>query len=112
MLLKFLGDIGVYLPEKDAIKFTALSGGDALDCFVTRSALDALGCDPKDRPEILVDRFEHNRALLERAAVKKYHRSRPGSPVSLECIDLQGLSQDLTRGLPCGFSRRSFDMEG
>ena len=112
MLLRFIGDSGVYFPERDAIRFTALAGGDALGCFVTRSALQAIGCAGGDRAEILVDRFESNRALVELAATVKYRRSRPGSAIELEGRDLAGLSQDLTRRLKRSFSGQSFDMEG
>jgi hypothetical protein len=112
MLLRFLGEIGVYIPERDAIQFTALSGGDLLDCYVTRSALEVIGCDQRDRAESLVDRFQDHRALIELAATVKDRRSRPGSILKLEGPDLQGLSQDLTQRLRPGFSPKSFDMEG
>src|SRR5206468_1164677 len=72
VLLRFLGEASIYLPDRDAIKFTALSGGDALDCFVTRSALEVIGCTASDGPQALIARFQQNRALLELAATVKY----------------------------------------
>ena len=112
MLLRFLGEAGIYFPDRDALKFTALSGGDALDCFVTRSALEVIGCTPSDRPETLVARFQANRALMELAATVKYQRSPAGSVIELEAGDLQDLSQDLTRRLTPSRPGKTFDMEG
>lgn len=112
MLLRFLGEAGIYLPDRDAIKFTALSGGDALDCFVTRSALEMIGCTAGDGPRALIARFQQNRALLELAATVKYQRSPAGSVIELEVGDLHDLSQDLTRRLTPSGPRKTFDMEG
>lgn len=112
VLLRFLGEAGIYLPDRDAIKFTALSGGDALDCFVTRSALDVIGCAATDRPAALIARFQHNRALMELAATVKYQRSPAGSVIALEADDLRDLSQDLTRRLAPSRPGKTFDMEG
>ena len=112
MLLRFLGEAGIYFSERDVIKFTALSGGDALDCFVTRSALEVIGCTPDDRTEVLIARFQQNRALMELAATVKYQRSPAGSVIELEASDLQDLSQDLTRRLTPSRPGKTFDMEG
>jgi hypothetical protein len=112
VLLRFLGEAGIYLPDRDAIKFTALSGGDALGCFVTRSALEVIGCTPSDRPEALIARFQQNRALMELAATVKYQRSPAGSIIELEAGDFQDLSQDLTRRLTPSRPGKTFDMEG
>ena len=112
MLLRFLGEAGIYLPDRDSIKFTALSGGDALDCYVTRSVLEVIGCGAKDPTDRLVARFQQNRPLIELAATAKYERSRPGSAIELEAKDLQGLSQDLTRRLAHRRPGKTFDMEG
>jgi hypothetical protein len=110
--LRFLGEAGIYLPDRDAIKFTALSGGDALDCYATRSALEVIGCNAGDRPETLIKRFQQSRALLELAATTKYRRSPAGSVIELEAADFQDLSQDLTRGLTPSRPGKKFDMEG
>jgi hypothetical protein len=112
VLLRFLGEAGVYFPDRDAIKFTALSGGDALDCFVTRSALEVIGCVAGERPATMIARFQQNRALLELAATVKYQRSPAGSIIELEAGDLQDLSQDLTRRLTPSRPGKTFDMEG
>jgi hypothetical protein len=112
VLLRFLGEAGVYLPDRDAVKFTALSGGDALDCFVTRSALEVIGCTARDGTQALLARFQQNRALMELAATVKYQRSPAGSVIELEAGDLQDLSQDLTRRLTPSRPGKTFDMEG
>ena len=112
MLLRFLGEAGIYLPDRDAVKFTALSGGDALECYVNRSALEVIGCNAGDGPQTLVVRFQQNRALLELAATVKYRRSPAGSMIVLEAGDLQDLSQDLTRRLTSSRPGKTFDMEG
>lgn len=75
MSLQFIGETGVYLPRKDAIRITALTVGSHIGCFATRSALEAIGCTPNDPPRKLVDRFEENRLLFEIAALIKYRRS-------------------------------------
>ena len=75
MALQFVGETGVYLPERDAIRITALTVGAHIGCFATRSALKAIGCSPNDPPQQLVDRFEQNRLLIELAAMIKFRRS-------------------------------------
>jgi hypothetical protein len=75
MSLQFLGETGVYLPQKDAIRITALTAGAHIGCFATRSALSAIGCSRDDPPRKLVDRFEQNRLSFEIAAMIKYRRS-------------------------------------
>ena len=75
MSLQFIGETGVYLPHKDAIRITALTVGAHIGCLATRSALSAIGCTRADTPRDLVDRFEQNRVLFEIAAMIKYRRS-------------------------------------
>ena len=75
MSLQFLGETGVYLPQKDAIRITALTVGAHIGCLATRSALSAIGCTREDTPRALIDRFEQNRLLFEIAAMIKYRRS-------------------------------------
>jgi hypothetical protein len=75
MSLQFLGEMGVYLPQKDAVRITALTVGSHIGCFATRSALETIGCTPEDPPRKLIDRFEENRLLFEIAAMIKYRRS-------------------------------------
>jgi hypothetical protein len=74
-MLQFVGETAVYLPQKDAIRITALTVGAHIGCFATRSALSAIGCSRADTPRDLVDRFEKNRLLFEIAAMIKYRRS-------------------------------------
>jgi hypothetical protein len=74
MSLQFLGETGVYLPQKDAVRITALTVGSHIGCFATRSALEAIGCTREDSPRTLVDRFEQNRLLFVIAAMIKYRR--------------------------------------
>src|SRR3569623_722387 len=74
-MLQFLGETGVYLPQKDAIRITALTVGAHIGCLATRSALRAIGCTSQDSPRDLVDRFEKNRLSFEIVAMIKYRRS-------------------------------------
>ena len=74
MSLQFIGETGVYLPHKDAIRITALTVGSHIGCLATRSALEAIGCTREDPPRKLIDRFEQNRVLFEIAAMIKYRR--------------------------------------
>jgi hypothetical protein len=71
-MLKFVGDIGLYLPDRDAIKFTALDGKTVVGCFAGASALAALGGSENDGPKELVDRFHIYRNLLERVVRSKW----------------------------------------
>ena len=75
MSLQFIGETGVYLPQKDAIRITALTPGAHIGCLATRSALSAIGCTSADTPRDLVERFEQNRLTFEIAAMIKYRRS-------------------------------------
>lgn len=75
MSLRFIGDVGVYFPDRDAIRITALCGDAPVACYAMRSALAELGCavgDPLDR---LVERFEEGRKIIELAAMVKYRRT-------------------------------------
>lgn len=65
-MLKFVGDIGLYLPGKDAIRFSALDRKTVIGCYIDGSALAALGGNPADSPMQLVDRFHRYRGLFER----------------------------------------------
>ena len=75
MPLRFIGDIGIYFPDRDAIKITALSGDAPVDCYAMRSALTEIGCAFGDPLHRLVDRFEQHRNLIELAAMVKYRRT-------------------------------------
>ena len=81
MSLRFIGDIGIYFPDRDAIKITALSGAEPVDCYAMRSALAEIGCVPGDPLERLIDRFQEHRDVIELAAMVKYRRSALRSSV-------------------------------
>ena len=72
MPLQFLGEVGVYIPKRDAVKFTALHGNDPVACYAKRSALMAFGCHAYDDPMTILRVFEKNRAVLEHSAALKH----------------------------------------
>ncbi len=92
MALEFLAEVGVYMPRRDAVKFTALTPSSHIECYTTRSALTAIGCTVSDSPGEIVKRFQENRLSIEIAALIKYRRSTR-QPKSLEIAreDLDGL---------------------
>ena len=75
MSLQFPSETGVYVPRRDAIKFTALTPSSPIPCYMTRSALAAIGCTTSDTPIKLVERFQENRLTVEIAARIKYRRA-------------------------------------
>lgn len=75
-MLRFVGDVGIYLPDRDAIGFTALDGRTPVACRVRRSALTALGCGFQATPQDLVDGFQSMRKFLERIARFKWNTGR------------------------------------
>jgi CheY-like chemotaxis protein len=75
-MLRFVGDVGIYLPDRDSIAFTALDGRMAVACRVRRSALAALGCDFRATPVELVDGFQAVRKFLERVVRFKWNTGR------------------------------------
>ena len=81
MSLQFIGDVGIYFPDRDAIKITALSGHERVDCYAMRSALAEIGCAPHDPMHRLIDRFQERRSVIELAAKVKYRRSALRSAV-------------------------------
>jgi hypothetical protein len=74
MSLQFIGEAGLYLPERDAVKIVAIAGDRVVECYVTRSALDAIGCTSSEPLEIL-KAFEARRIDCEIAALVKYRRA-------------------------------------
>ncbi|MES1151527.1 MAG: DUF1488 family protein [Dongia sp.] len=92
MSLQFPSETGVYVPRRDAIKFTALTPSSPIPCYMTRSALAAIGCTTSDTPIKLVERFQENRLTVEIAALIKYRRAT-AKPRSLDIAgeDLDGL---------------------
>lgn len=75
-MLRFVGDVGIYLPDRDAIVFTALDGRMPVACRVRRSALTALGCSFRATPGELVDGFQSVRKFLERVVRFKWKTGR------------------------------------
>jgi len=75
MSLQFIGDAGVYLPERDAVKITAIAGDSVIDCYVTRSALEAIGCRSTDQAHHISAKFEARRIDGEIAALVKFRRA-------------------------------------
>jgi hypothetical protein len=92
MPLRFVRDT-VYLPERDAVKTTAIDGGRLVPCLATRSALIVLGCTDRDGPERMVEKFEHHRPMIESAAVFKHRQGhhRHSGAVVIEEGDLCAL---------------------
>jgi hypothetical protein len=74
MSLQFIGEAGVYLPQRDAVKITAIAGDSVVDCYVTRSALNAIGCESALAQDLLKT-FEARRIDCEIAALVKFRRA-------------------------------------
>jgi CheY-like chemotaxis protein len=75
-MLRFVGDVGIYLPDRDAVVFTALDGRLPVACRVRRSALRVLGCGRKATPQELVDGFQSVRKFVERIIRFKWSTGR------------------------------------
>lgn len=92
MSLQFIGDAGVYFPERDAVKVTAIAGDSV--CYVTRSALEAIGCKPTDEAQHIVGQFEKRRLDCEIAAMVKFRRAT-AKLLSMEitAADLAGIDR-------------------
>ena len=92
MSLRFVRDT-VYLPERDAVKTTAIDGNTVVACLTTRSALVVLGCTDHDGPERMVEKFEHHRPMIESAALFKHRQGqhRSSGAVCIEGPDLCAL---------------------
>jgi hypothetical protein len=73
--LRFIGELGVYLPDRDAIRVFALDSNYQVECYATRSALEELGCRSNDAIEEQLRQFERNREIIELAAMVKYRRA-------------------------------------
>jgi CheY-like chemotaxis protein len=106
-MLRFVGDVGIYLPDRDAIVFTALDGRMPVACRVRRSALTALGCSFRATPGELVDGFQSVRKFLERIVRFKWKTGRISRGtnhqpvVNIEDADIYGFYQ-LKDGAPIG----------
>ena len=85
--MTFIGDACLYLPARDAIKIQAVDGERIIDCYVTRSALDVIGC-PDDGGPDLVRTFKRMRDPLEIAATVKHRRApAPATEINIEAAD-------------------------
>jgi hypothetical protein len=94
MSLQFIGDYGIFLPGRDAVGCAALDRNRLVRWYTTRSALEKLGGSHSATTGDLVDRFERNRRLLERAADIKYRKGkveRDGS-IRIELADLDSVT--------------------
>jgi len=94
MSLQFIGDYGIFLPGRDAVGCAALDRNRLVRWYTTRSALEKLGASRSLTTVDLVDRFERNRRLLERAAEIKYRKGkveRDGS-IRIELADLDSVT--------------------
>jgi hypothetical protein len=94
MSLQFIGDYGIFLPGRDAVGCAALDRNRLVRWYTTRSALEKLGGAHSATTVDLVDRFERNRRLLERAAELKYRKGkveRDGS-IRIELADLDSVT--------------------
>jgi hypothetical protein len=94
MSLQFIGDYGIFLPGRDAVGCAALDRNRLVRWYTTRSALEKLGGSRSVTTTDLVDRFERNRQLLERAADLKYRKGkieRDGS-IRIELADLDSVT--------------------
>lgn len=94
MALQFIGDYGIYLPGRDAVGCAALDQNRLVRWYTTRSALEKLGGSAPSNNGDLVDRFERNRQLLERAADLKYRKGRTerDGSVRIELADLDSVT--------------------
>lgn len=91
MSLHFIGDYGIFLPGRDAVGAAALDQNRLVRWYTARSALEKLGAPGKSSPVDLVDRFQRNRQLLEKAAEIKYRKGkieRDGS-IRIELQDIE-----------------------
>jgi hypothetical protein len=88
MGIRFTDAAGSYLPERDAIRITGVDGERLIECTVTRSALEAIGCGDEEG-RALLRRFERERDAVEVAAMVKYRRAlKPATELTIEAEDL------------------------
>jgi|SRR5882724_9085183 len=89
MALQFIGEVPVYFPHRQSVKLNALSGDTLVECYATRDALLAMGCDPCDDAMAIVRKFEARRLDFEIAALVKHRRSlTPMAAVTVTAADL------------------------
>jgi len=89
MSLQFIGEVPVYLPHRQSVKLSALSGDSLVECYASRDALLAIGCTPEDDAMTIVRKFEARRLDFEIAALVKHRRSlAPMFSVTVTAADL------------------------
>lgn len=94
MGLQFLGEVGLYLPDRDAFRINAMDGDRLVECYAARSALDALGCADLAAGPALIEQFEKRRIEVELAAQVKYRRAlAPMLAIEIVAEDLIDASQ-------------------
>jgi len=89
MSVNFTGEPGVYLADRDAVKITGIDGERLVNCYVKRSALDAIGCPDDDDTPDLLRHFQRERDAVEIAAMVKYRRAlSPLAEIEIEAAIL------------------------
>lgn len=89
MRLTFIGEMGIYLSRRDAVKITAVDGDRVIECYATRSALQAIGCPDTDEVRDLIRYFQRQREAIEIAAMVKYRRALgPAPSIEVTAADL------------------------
>lgn len=74
-MLKFVREMGVYLPDEDAVAITALDRSRPITCHIARSALVVLGASPIATVADLINLFLQSRARLEQIIRWKWNRA-------------------------------------
>lgn len=88
MGIRFTGEAGVYLPARDAIKIAGVDGERLVEVTIARSALEAIGCEDLEGPD-LIRHFQRERDAVEVAAMVKYRRAlKPTAEITIEAEDL------------------------
>lgn len=88
MGIRFTGEAGVYLPARDAIKIAGVDGERLVEVIIARSALEAIGCEDLEGPD-LIRHFQRERDAVEVAAMVKYRRAlKPTAEITIEAEDL------------------------
>jgi hypothetical protein len=95
-LLRFLGDVGVYIPDLDLIKSPRLGGGFPIECYARRSAMIAAEGQPFDDVVALCATFEKHRLLFERVAADKHDGGAFGN-INIGFRDVLGLIKEETQ---------------
>jgi hypothetical protein len=93
MALTYLGDVGVYLPDKEVIQFTAMDGGRPVLCFVSRAALIKNGANPLADVVALLVYFEANRPQFE-SYVSRIFMREPSHAITVTPFDMDDIGRN------------------